>query len=56
MSIPFQGNQNVVHVEGTTEGGETSTYNDDDPPRGALLEMIEPCNDGFYPSGLPQRQ
>ncbi|KAL2325746.1 hypothetical protein Fmac_024804 [Flemingia macrophylla] len=54
-SLPSQGNQNLVQVEGTTEGGDTSTHNDDDPPHGAVLEMIEPCNDGFYPSRVTSK-
>ncbi|KAL2327535.1 hypothetical protein Fmac_020962 [Flemingia macrophylla] len=54
-SLPSQDNQNVVNVEGTTEGGDTSTYNDDDPPHGAVLEMIQPCNDGFFPSRVASK-
>ncbi|KAL2329981.1 hypothetical protein Fmac_017562 [Flemingia macrophylla] len=52
ISIPSRVNQNVPEVEQqtSTEAGEPSTYVDDDPPVGAVLKIIEPCNDGFYPS------
>ncbi|KAL2323032.1 hypothetical protein Fmac_027411 [Flemingia macrophylla] len=52
ISIPSRVNQNVPEVEQqtSTEAGEPSTYVDDDPHVGAVLEIIEPCNDGFYPS------
>ncbi|KAL2347394.1 hypothetical protein Fmac_001394 [Flemingia macrophylla] len=38
-----------------TEIGEPSTYDDDDPPVGATLEIIEPCNDWFYPSRVSSK-
>ncbi|KAL2347315.1 hypothetical protein Fmac_001315 [Flemingia macrophylla] len=57
ISMPSQCNQNVLEVDQqmSTETGEPSTYVDDDPHVGAVLQIIEPCNDGFYPSRVASK-
>ncbi|KAL2321731.1 hypothetical protein Fmac_026110 [Flemingia macrophylla] len=52
ISMPSRCNQNVLEVnrQMSTEIGEPSTYVDDDPPVGVVLQIIEPCNDGFSSS------
>ncbi|XP_020205872.1 uncharacterized protein LOC109791032 [Cajanus cajan] len=57
ISMPSCRNQNVPKVvqQMSTEASEASTYVDDDPPIGAVLEIIEPCNDGFYPSRVASK-
>ncbi|KAL2339770.1 hypothetical protein Fmac_007710 [Flemingia macrophylla] len=57
ISMPSRCNQNVLEVDRhmSTETGEPSTYVDDDPPVGAVLQIIEPCNDGFYLSKVASK-
>ncbi|KAL2344485.1 hypothetical protein Fmac_005770 [Flemingia macrophylla] len=57
ISIPSRCNQNVLEVDQqmSTETSEPSTYVDDDPHIGAALQIIEPCNDGFYPSRVASK-
>jgi len=48
-SIPTRSIQNVLQEDqhmSTEEAGEPSINEDDDPHVGAMLEIIEPCNDG----------
>jgi len=48
-SIPTRSIHNVLQEDQhmfTEEAGEPSINEDDDPPVGAMLEIIEPCNDG----------
>ncbi|KAL2318906.1 hypothetical protein Fmac_032782 [Flemingia macrophylla] len=48
MSIPSRLNENQFQEEQEmpTDAGGASTNIDDDPPIGAVLQIIEPCNDG----------
>ncbi|KAL2334204.1 hypothetical protein Fmac_015417 [Flemingia macrophylla] len=57
ISMPSRDNQNVLQVDQqmSTETGEPSTVVDDDPAVGEVLEIIEACNDGFYPSRVASK-
>lgn len=49
IPIPSRLIQNVVEENqpmSTEEGEPSTTVDEDDPPIGAVLETIEPCNDG----------
>ncbi|XP_020207680.1 uncharacterized protein LOC109792666, partial [Cajanus cajan] len=55
MSVPSRLFEIPTGDEEQLSNNDTSPFNNEDPPVGSVLPMIEPCNDGFYPSRVASK-